>query len=724
MRLVFACIGLFFASGCGRDEALSGGPTLRFRPAESGATDFGEIPFPSDLYRDAKGDVGAIPGLERVAEYHVPIDEGLSALDGFGRSTGAMFLSDGFVDEGELPRTYDDAVRPDASVLIADVDPNSALHGTRYPAVAEYLPSLDCLTVTPVPGYVLPPGVRHAIVVMRPAARPDEPLERILAGERDSAAAKLYGAAIDQLVEDEVVQSPGDIASLSVFTTSRRASELFVLRDRLRDQADPAVLWDVAAAAPYTVVTFGGPGEPTLDEWLGNPETDDEGREWPGSDNAGGIAHDAIARVGSAAFVAPSFLDPETHHFERDASGEFVLADKNATVPVTLVLPKAPAPPAGYPVVINGHGLSNHRGSMFGVANELARAGFVVVCIDDVKHGARQGIVDEKNVFPGTYTGPDGIPDETGLPLAFFASFQDFVAIRDNFRQTVLDQTSLVRLIQNPALDLSPLGNPKLDPDRIYWSGGSLGGMMGSMTTAVEPEIKAAALHVPGAGFVELITTSSAKVSGLVTGLALGTFGARGDERLDEFHPIAQLLGTVTEAGDPIAYAPHVFRDPPPGRPPVDVLVTYSVYDEVMPNIATHALIRALGVEIAEPYLLGVPGVSTVSAPVSGNLPSGRTGVAFEYAPSNHALGYERFDLREFLPGVPYEGEERFPLLPKSFEVEMPVREHADQLTSFLSSVASNKAGSVASTAPPLADFDGDGALDAKDSDPVDPAVK
>lgn len=706
----FACIGLLLLSGCGRDEALTGGPTIRFRPAESGATAFGEIPFPSDLYRDADGNVGNIPGLERVSEHHAPIDEGLSALDGFGRSTGALFFTDGFVAETKLPRTYDEATSPDAGVFIADVDPDSPLHGTRYPALAKFLPTLDCLSVIPVPGIVLNPGVRHAIVVTRAIARPDDALTGLDDG--------LYGGAIERMVEDGVLASASEVAGLSVFTTSKRASELFALRDRLRNQPDPDFLWATADAAPYTVVGFGGPGEPSLDEWLGIPDQDEAGREWPGGDNAGGLAHDAIARVASAAFVAPSFLDPSTHHFERDTSGEYALALPNATVPVTIVIPKVAAPAAGYPVVISGHGLSNHRGSMLSIANELARAGFVVIGIDDVAHGARQGILDEENVFPGTYAGPDGIPDETGLPLAFFASFQDFVAVRDNFRQTVLDQTSLVRLIQNPTLDLLPVGSPKLDPARIYWSGGSLGGMMGSMTVAVEPEIKAAALHVPGASFVELITTSSAKVSGLVTGLALGTFGAKGEETLDEFHPLAQLLGTVSEAGDPIAYAPHVLRDPPPGRPPVDVLVTYSLFDEVMPNIATHALIRALGVEVAEPYLVGVEGVPTVAAPVSGNLPNGRTGVAFEYAPSNHALGYERYDLREFMPGVPFAGAERFPPLPKSFEVEMPVREHADQLTSFLTS------GVAPSTAPPRADYDGDGVLDEADAHPLDPSQK
>jgi hypothetical protein len=74
--------------------------------------------------------------------------------------------------------------------------------------------------------------------------------------------------------------------------------------------------------------------------------------------------------------------------------------------------------------------------------------------------------------------------------------------------------------------------------------------------------------------------------------------------------------------------------------------------------------------------------------------------------------------LREFLPGVPVAGTDRFPLLPKAFEVEMPVREHADQLTSFLTT------GIAPATAPPRADFDGDGALDTDDAHPLDPGRK
>ena len=77
-------------------------------------------------------------------------------------------------------------------------------------------------------------------------------------------------------------------------------------------------------------------------------------------------------------------------------------------------------------------------------------------------HRARAGIADQKNNYKGPYAGPDGIPDDYPLAVSFFAGFEDFVAVRDNFRQTVLDQTSLVRLIQSSKLDLSPLAQAKM----------------------------------------------------------------------------------------------------------------------------------------------------------------------------------------------------------------------------------------------------------------------
>jgi dienelactone hydrolase len=717
----------------GRARAHDGVP-VPFAPGTHGPTPFGEIPFPSDLYLNASGNVGEVPNIERVLTNPERIRAGLAALDGFGRSSGALFFMDAPIDVESLPRSWEEANRENASVLIVDVDPNSPHLGTRYPAIAKALPSIGCVSVLPVPGVVLPAKTRHAVVLTDRVTSEGHPLianaelARIAdsgAHARSTPAEELYGQAIDQLLTTGDVQERASIASLAVFTTSNRAQELFDLRDRLRSEPAPDLIVDDTVVDPYTVAVFGTSTTPSLDDWLGAPEIDETGREWPGGDNPGGIAHDQIGAVVSGAFVAPRFLDATTQHFERDASGEYVLSDANATIPVTLIVPRAAPPPSGYPVIINGHGLSNNRGSVLGIANELCRAGFAVIGIDDVEHGSRAGIKDLNNNHRGSYQGPDGIPDDLPLAVSFFAGFSDFVAVRDNFRQTILDQASLVRLIQNPNLTLAPLTAAtggvvaRLDPDRIYWSGGSLGGIIGAMTTAVEPDIRAAALQVPGASFIQLITTASAKLSDLVTVLVGGSFGLVGDDVADEFHPLAHFLAQITEAGDPIAYAGHVLRDPLDGREPRDILLTYAVDDEVMPNIATIALVRALGLELASPNIIELPGVPTIAGPVSANV-EGKTGVAVQYGPANHGLGYVRDDIREYVPGGPGDSAPRFSKLPATFPIEMPIREHVEQLVQFFLSADSGRA-TVEVTAPPIADFDDDGVSDDLDASPYDP---
>lgn len=730
--------------GCGGNpeiarDADGSATTVVFR-LDAEPPGFGDIPFPSDLYKSESSGLVEVPGLRRLAGGNLAaIDQALASLDGFGRSTAAVFCLEGELSAGALEATEGVS----RGVLFVDIDPASPARGTVLSGAARHFPSLGCVGALPVPGLVLAPGTRHAAVLTtslhgddgRPLTASAE-LRRIRElepAQRSTRGEQLYGEALDALVELGAVDDEREVAGLAVFTTSRMADELMKLADRLRDQSDaPSLMLDPAEAAPMTGIVFGTQTTPSLSDWLGTPDTDETGREWPGGDNPGGIAHDAIGAVASGAFLAPSFLDAKTGRFERDGSGQIAVGASAVKIPVTLVIPASPAPAAGYPVIVNGHGLSNNRGSMLALANEFARAGFATIGIDDVEHGARLGIVDEQNNYPGSYRGPDGIPDEMTLPLAFFAGFSDFLVIRDNLRQSVLDQVSLVRLVGSSALDLSDLGvaaglpAPRLDPGHVYYNGGSLGGIVGTMTIAVEPSIRAAVLEVPGGGFAHMITTNSAKMFALVDTIIRGSFQVVGSERLDEYHPLVNLLAQTMEAGDPLAYAPHVLLDPfTPGRPPPSVLVTYARHDEVLPNIATFALIRALGIPVVGTALSEPPLVARADAPAQANL-AGTTAGASEYAPANHGLGYGRYDVREFVPGVPLEGPDgAFPRLPGSFTIEMPVREHTDQIVHFLSSAHAGTA-EIIQTAPPIADFDADGVLDdderAAGTDPWDPS--
>jgi hypothetical protein len=554
---------------------------------------------------------------------------------------------------------------------------------------------------------------------------------------RKSPAETLYGDALDTLESSGKVASAGDIAGLAVFTTSKMVFELAELRNRLRkDFPAPQLLLDKAGASPYHAAIFGVATTPDLDSWMGTPDKDAQGKEWPGSDNPGGPAHDQIGAVASGAIVSPAFADPVTHHIEHAADGSAIVADPKAKIPVTIMIPKAPPPSAaGYPVIIYGHGLEADRSSMFAFANEFARAGFAEVAIDDVGHGLRTGIPDDANNFKGSYAGPDGLPDRPGLPLGFFGGFTDFVTVRDSFRQTVLDECSLVRMIENPALDLSALApalggtTPKLDASHIYWSGQSLGGMMGSITTAVEPDLRASAVDVPGGAFVEFIAPNSSQLHAIVESLASSAFGVQGDDILDQYHPAVQLMAMATEPGDPIDYAPHVFGpslfDPPPARRP-SLLLSYSVDDEVMPNIATTALIGAFGIPLAGPTIRDIEGVAKKSAPLSGNF-GNRTGAAVQYSPNNHGLGDLHFTSRQFMPGDPQpDPANRWPKIKHPITIELPIREHIAALVHFFKSDLAGNPPEVIITAPPVDDYDADGVPDstekANGTDPYDPA--
>jgi hypothetical protein len=293
-----------------------------------------------------------------------------------------------------------------------------------------------------------------------------------------------------------------------------------------------------------------------------------------------------------------------------------------------------------------------------------------------------------------------------------------------------------VRLVQNAALDLAPLpvepgrAPVRLVASRIVWSGGSLGGIVGSMVAGVEPELRAAALQVPGAGFIPFVVSESAQLSGLVEAIAKANFSPQGTEPLDELHPLGLLLAQITEAGDPLAYAGGVLGARPaastdPRRP--HVLVSYTVDDEVLPNLATHALIRTLGVPIAGSTLVTPDAIPRVDAPVTANL-AGRTAAAVQYAPSMHALGYNRWDTRQFQPGFPArDPANRFPRLPGDIRVELPIREHTAALVTFLVG-ALDGAPRIEITAPVRRDYDADGIDDdaerASGTDPWDPASR
>jgi pimeloyl-ACP methyl ester carboxylesterase len=273
-----------------------------------------------------------------------------------------------------------------------------------------------------------------------------------------------------------------------------------------------------------------------------------------------------------------------------------------------VILPAGPKPAAGYPVVIFGHGFGDSRfGGPTAVAPALNRAGFAVVAIDAVGHGYgplstviftdRAG---KQTSIPalgrsidlngdGTIEANEGCAIETPVPIG----------LRDCFRQTVVDLMQLARVVRD--------GLPELDGSHIYYGGQSLGAMYGTMFTAAEPTVRAAALNVGGATTVEIARLSPAYRELAIETLSLNVpsllnKGTSYDEDYVlpgqpvhvvtvpgaiEIQNALELSEWLSIPGDPIAFAPQLAKRP--------VLIQIARADRTMPNPASTLWIRAAG---------------------------------------------------------------------------------------------------------------------------------
>ena len=115
----------------------------------------------------------------------------------------------------------------------------------------------------------------------------------------------------------------------------------------------------------------------------------------------------------------------------------------------------------------------------------------------------------------------DGITDSGE---DFFTA--DVFKTRNILRQTVVDLFQLVRILKNLGVDqnqngkidlvegdfnfdgVSDIAGPK---NKIYYIGQSMGGILGSLVMALEPEIETGILNVPGGGLTDILLRTSSK---------------------------------------------------------------------------------------------------------------------------------------------------------------------------------------------------------------------
>jgi hypothetical protein len=215
----------------------------------------------------------------------------------------------------------------------------------------------------------------------------------------------------------------------------------------------------------------------------------------------------------------------------------------------------------------------------------------------------------------------------SGVPIAGWnlINLQNFFATRDNFRQQVISNAQLARVASNTATGNlgQQAGGITLDGTKISYAGQSLGGIMGSLYSASAPEVRNAALNVPGGGLTNIILTSPAFVQ--LRDAFLGGLEAQGVEinspLYDTFLGIVQW---IIDPADPLNAGPYLVRDSRTG--PFDPVnhplanngstrrgfIQWIADDQVVPNPTTVDLIQSV---LADPTADGVSVTPSTNVP-------------------------------------------------------------------------------------------------------------
>jgi hypothetical protein len=751
---------------------------VRFELPTSGAPEFFSVPWPSDAYLEGDGTiVDTIPGLDGYVTGNAKgLEATLGAQKGFGVNVGALLevvdpsKSDPnrtgplplAVDVKSLPANEAASVADDAAVLLLDLDA-----GKKVPARVQVhddselgSTSPPLLAVLPARGVVLAEGHRHAVVVTSKvtvggkSVTASTTFAAIRDGSRRSTATeKLYGAAVDDV--KKLVKPLADgksIAGLTVFTTQSTSGELVTMREIVAKMTPPKVDWNPADIKPMAAALFAAQVVPgytaTLDAWLGTPKKLPDGTDDPARDQSGGAAHDAIAAIGTAVFEAPNFLqqkpggysNPEHATVARDAQGQPRIDPDHPTAKiwVTFSLPKGPVPANGFPVVILQHGLQGDRSFMLAVANTLAEKGWATAAIDGPTFGARatsaSDRVDKLSNFawsmnPGAYGGPDGFTDNDASALSFFADFQNFGAVRDQFREAVIDIGTLAEVVTDPNLDLGPLldavPGAKFDASRVGYLGDSFGSIVGLMVASVDPKIRHFVLNVGGGGLLTEIISNSPSLSSLL-GVAAGIYGFT-RARFDQSQLLVELIQSMVDPADPLTHARFIQTSPRAvggkTNPPKNVVLIEAVWDEIVSNEGGEAAARAAGLSLASPNIGSNAGLTfPIAKPDATGIHdvprTGVTAVLVQASPGTHGSDlYNAEGKRTYQP--PFVSP--FPTLPTPFSIHEPYVGLQKMSAEFLEAAFAGETPVVKDFPTPVRDFDGDGKPDDKDKYPFDP---
>jgi hypothetical protein len=574
-------------------------------------------PWPSDLRKDADGSIQFDgfynPYENTLLKSYISAAKGL--LKGFSPAAPIYLRFSADLDPQSLPETPADALKPNSSLQLIDIDAQSPERGKRkliqwhWRRDAGVYWLKDTLAVSPAFGYGLRPKTRYAVIVktsarsegrvpVKPSADLQEVLGLAVASARSASAKAFYADAVSEIVTAGIAKD--EIAHMTVFTTGDPTAELFAIADDVRaNVAAPTVLALAAEEQKGNYDVYQGMYGPSPNYQVGTPPYEEPS-------NGGGF------------------------QFENGRPKVQNVFDLR----FALVVPKAercPIPDEGYPIVLYAHGTGGDYRTLLssgsGPASVLADRCVASMGIDQIFHGTRPG--------------SSKVPGEVNF---LFFNVDNIIALRTNPQQAAVDVVQQARLFSETKLTIPAESSRtgyeiRFDPKRIIFAGHSQGGLNGPLFLAADNQTRGGVLTGAG-GLLGVPLLEKTKPEPSVAALVKLLLQLRTDEEaaeLNMYHPVIAIAQTIGDASDPYNYGPYIVQTPRPGFTPKSMLQFVGVApdgtgDTFAPPRGIELLGVAMGLPLMTPAVRPIPelafgGYGDLTVPaegVSGNLAGGK----------------------------------------------------------------------------------------------------
>jgi pimeloyl-ACP methyl ester carboxylesterase len=306
---------------------------------------------------------------------------------------------------------------------------------------------------------------------------------------------------------------------------------------------------------------------------------------------------DGLYRRYLGTYKVPDFLtsgETDESKLRRGADGLPVMQGMRDARFAAIVPDCVASQPLPRPTILFGHGI-------FGSAEEYLDNGFVIDLAQDhcfvIVAGDFIGLTNRQLAL---------------APLAV-NDLNKGAGVTEKLEQAIVDFMALSAALRGPmraAPEFAYGGAPIIDPAKIFYVGGSLGGIMGNTFMAYEPSITRGVLAVPGGVWSMLFERSNAWH--LLQGAAMGAY-----EDPDVYQLNIAFFGMAFEPVDPITTTAHVLRDPLPGTPAKNILIWYAMGDSLVSNMTTEMIMRTMGIDHLGPSVKEVWGLPAKPGPLA-----------------------------------------------------------------------------------------------------------